>query len=176
VREQLPLTEFDEGSLAGLRALCRLDRAALVRRAGRVGPFVYPQLTAVSIYRVARLLRVRGHRRLASATALVNQFLTGAELSPLAVIGPGFQIVHTWGVIVGPTVVAGRNLTLFGGVLIGSLLAEGFPRLGDDVVVFAKASILGPIEIGGDSRIGAHALCLSDVPAGAVAKGIPART
>jgi serine O-acetyltransferase len=168
------LSGFDEGTVAGVRRLFALDREALVRRTGRSAPFVYPQLTVVGLYRLARFFRVRGHPRLAAASGGIAQLLTGAEVSPMAVIGPGFQVVHTYGVIVAATVVAGRNLTLYGGVVLGTTMVGVSPQLGDDVIIYAKASVLGPIRVGSGSRVGAHALCLTDVPAGAVAKGIPA--
>jgi serine acetyltransferase len=63
---------------------------------------------------------------------------------------------HPVGVIVGDGVVAGSNLVLGAGTLLGANSfyesrtrpRVGFPTLGDDVFVFAKASIIGPVDVG----------------------------
>ena len=52
---------------------------------------------------------------------------------------------------------------------------DGAPVIGDDVVIGAGAVILGNIHIGDGARIGANAVVLNDVPAGAVAVGVPAK-
>jgi serine O-acetyltransferase len=49
------------------------------------------------------------------------------------------------------------------------------PRLGRGVNVGAGAKILGAVRVGDGAAIGANAVVLDDVPAGAVAIGIPAR-
>jgi serine O-acetyltransferase len=176
-----PLDDFREGAVTGLLALLRADAAATRTRRGRLGPFLYPNYLATATYRLARFARLRGAVALARMIAGIGQWLTGAELEPIAVVGPGFVIAHTNGVILGQGVRAGRNLYLHGGVLLGSTSNEsrtratsGFPTVGDDVTVFAKASVLGPIHVGDRAVIGAHALVLRDVPPDSTARGVPA--
>jgi serine O-acetyltransferase len=50
----------------------------------------------------------------------------------------------------------------------------GAPRVGDRVVIGAGAKIIGEIEIGDDSRIGANAVVVRSVPPGSIAVGVPA--
>ena len=49
------------------------------------------------------------------------------------------------------------------------------PTVGDRVTIGTGARVLGNIEIGDDVQIGANSVVVKDVPAGAVATGIPAR-
>lgn len=49
------------------------------------------------------------------------------------------------------------------------------PKLGERVDVGAGAKILGNLETGNDAVIGANAVVLLDIPAGATAVGIPAK-
>lgn len=49
------------------------------------------------------------------------------------------------------------------------------PILWDRVTIYAGAKIIGRVNIGDDVIIGANAVVLNDVPAGAVAVGFPAR-
>ena len=47
--------------------------------------------------------------------------------------------------------------------------------VGERVQIGAGAKILGPIEAGDDAHVGANAVVVDDVPAGATVVGIPAR-
>ncbi|MEA2283036.1 MAG: serine O-acetyltransferase [Solirubrobacteraceae bacterium] len=167
------LDDVAEGSVPGLITLLRADAAATRVRRGRFGPFVYPDYVATAAYRLARFVRVRGAVATARAISVIAHGLTGAELDPIAVVGPGFVIAHTHGVVLGQGVRAGRDLYLHGGAVLGSTSA-GFPTLGDDVTVFAKASVIGPIHVGDRAVVGAHALVLDDVPPDSTARGLPA--
>ena len=165
-----------------LRSTFAADLAAARRqKSGRLVPFLFPNVFAVAMYRLASALRTRGAVRTARLATVVAHVLTGAEIDPQAVIGAGLFLEHTTGVVVGPGVVAGRNVVLGAAVLLGSRPESqsrprtGFPMLGDNVTVWSKASIIGPVRVGDYAIIGAHALVLDDVPPNTVARGIPAR-
>lgn len=66
---------------------------------------------------------------------------------------------------------------LYQHVTIGALEdgSEEVPLIGDDVVIGAGATLLGPIKVGSGAKIGAGAVVLSDVPTGATAVGVPAK-
>jgi serine O-acetyltransferase len=49
------------------------------------------------------------------------------------------------------------------------------PKIGDGVLLGAGATVLGPVDIGAGSQIGAGTLVISDLPAHCVAVGVPAR-
>ena len=54
-------------------------------------------------------------------------------------------------------------------------VAKGFQPLGDRVFVGAGAKIVGAVTIGSHAKIGANAVVVDDIPAGATAVGVPAR-
>lgn len=98
--------------------------------------------------------------------------VTGVDISYEARIGPGLVLVHGHQVI--GAITAGENLFVHDGVLIGAV--EGhFPTLENDVMLGARAVIVGSIHLGAGCRIGAGAVVVKDVPTGATAVGNPAR-
>ncbi len=138
----------------------------------------YPGVHAVWAYRVAhRMWREPGLRLPARLLSQVARFLTGIEIHPGAQLGRRLFIDHGMGVVVGETAMVGDDVVLFhGSTLGGKSMKRGkrHPTLGDGVVVGAGAKILGPVWIGDGARIGANAVVVKDVPAGAVAVGVPA--
>lgn len=60
-------------------------------------------------------------------------------------------------------------------VTVGMRNEWAFPEIGDDVFIGAGARVLGGIVVGDGARIGANAVVIQDVPAGATVVGIPAR-
>lgn len=103
--------------------------------------------------------------------------LTGIDLPCEAKVGRRLRIDHFGGIVVSGDAVIGDDVILRNGVTIGLKRTNerGAPVIGNRVDIGAGAKILGPIRIGDDAVIGANAVVVHDVPAGAVAVGIPAR-
>jgi serine O-acetyltransferase len=99
--------------------------------------------------------------------------ITGADIPLGCVIGGGLLLPHPNGVVIHVDAEIGPNCLIFQQVTLGALRG-GVPKLGGHVDVGAGAKILGAIRIGDDVLIGANAVVLEDVPAGATAVGIPA--
>ncbi len=138
----------------------------------------YPGFHAVLLHRVGHWLWKRGAKLLARVISWLNRLLTGIEIHPAAVIGPYCFIDHGHGVVIGETAVIGARVTLYHDVTLGgTALTPGkrHPTLQDDVVVGAGARVLGPITVGQGAHIGANAVVVMDVTAGATMVGIPAR-
>lgn len=145
------------------------------------GPFVvalsYQGVHALWYHRVAHILWLGGHKRLARLVSQRARRRTGIEIHPGALIGRRVFIDHGMGVVIGETAIVGNDVLLFHGVTLGgTTMSHGkrHPTIGDRVVVGAGAKILGALYIGSDSRIGANAVVVKDVPNGATAVGIPA--
>ena len=139
---------------------------------------VYSGLHAVWAHRVAH--RMWQHERLKTPARVLSQVsraLTGIEIHPGATIGRRFFIDHGMGVVIGETAEIGDDVMLYHGVTLGGRSLEKVkrhPTLGDGVVVGAGAKILGPVEIGAGSAVGANAVVVKDTPADSIATGIPA--
>ncbi|HEY2253171.1 MAG TPA: serine acetyltransferase [Planctomycetaceae bacterium] len=91
-----------------------------------------------------------------------------------AEFGPGFVLIHSQGVVINGQVRGGSNVFIEHQVTIGADRRQS-PLLGNDVFIGAGAKIIGAVTIGDGARVGANAVVVQDVPAGATVVGIPAR-
>lgn len=98
----------------------------------------------------------------------------GLDISPDIPIGGGLYIAHPVGTVVHAESI-GRNCSIIAAVTIGMRNKHEFPVLEDNVFIGAGARVLGGITLGENSVIGANAVVVKDVPAGATAVGIPAK-
>jgi serine O-acetyltransferase len=136
----------------------------------------YPGLHAVWAHRVEHWLWQHGLKLIARWGSHSTRFFTGIEIHPGATIGDGFFIDHGMGVVIGETAEVGHNVTIYHGVTLGGTnLNKGkrHPTIEDDVVIGAGAKILGAINIGRNSRIGANAVVVKSVPPDSVVVGVP---
>ncbi len=102
--------------------------------------------------------------------------VTQAEISLKADIGGGLMMPHPNGIVIHPSVVLGPNCLIFQQCTLGTVgHKSGAPHVGGHVDIGAGARILGPVQIGDHAKIGANAVVVKDVPAGAVASGVPAQ-
>jgi serine O-acetyltransferase len=135
------------------------------------------------------LSSIRDHQRYRASTnpfrapwrvwaAMRHRFwsiVTGADIPLNCQIGGGLELPHPNGIVLHPMAHLGPNCMLMQQVTIGTRGVGGVPYLGGHVDVGPGAKILGPVRIGDHARIGANAVVLCDVPAGATAIGVPAR-
>ncbi|HHU09612.1 MAG TPA: serine O-acetyltransferase [Intrasporangiaceae bacterium] len=141
--------------------------------------FNSPGLHAIWSHRVAH--RMWQHKPLKPAARLLStasRAITGVEIHPGAQIGRRFFIDHGMGVVIGETSEIGDDVMLYHGVTLGGrslAKVKRHPTVGSGVTVGAGAKILGAVEIGDGVQIGANSVVVKDIPAGAVATGIPAQ-
>lgn len=138
--------------------------------------FAYPGVHAIWGHRINHWLWQRGARLIARITAEITRILTGVEIHPGAVLGHGLFIDHATGVVIGETAEVGEDVTIYHGVTLGGSgrdTGKRHPTIGDRVIIGAGAKVLGAIKIGDDSRIGANAVVVKEVPSSAVVIGVP---
>lgn len=155
--------------------LCALQRDPAARNAMEVF-FNYSGLHAIWFYRVSHWLWQKKRHFLARWLSQFARWITGVEIHPGASIGRRLFIDHGMGVVIGETAEVGSDVTLYHGVTLGGVSLEKgkrHPTLEDRVVVGAGAKILGAINIGEFSRIGANAVVVKDVPPNSVVIGVP---
>jgi serine O-acetyltransferase len=140
--------------------------------------FLYPGLHAIWMHRLAHFLWRRKRLFLGRLVSHVNRWLTGVEIHPGAHVGCRFFIDHGMGVVIGETAEIGDDVLMYQGVVLGGTSVEKtkrHPTIGNNVVIGAGATVLGPITVGDDARIGAGSVVIKSVPAGVTIVGVPGR-
>ncbi len=138
--------------------------------------FCYPGVSAIIHHRLAHELYLLGLTLLARVIAESAHSSTGIDIHPGAKIGERFFIDHGTGVVIGETAVIGSRVRLYQGVTLGAksfpvdergALIKGqirHPVIEDDVVIYAGATIRGPVTIGAGSTIGGNVWLTRSVP------------
>lgn len=139
----------------------------------------YPCILAIATYRIAHELWIRGVPIIPRIMTEYAHSITGIDIHPGAKIGRNFFIDHGTGVVIGETTEIGDNVKIYQGVTLGALsfprdergkIVKGLkrhPSVGNNVVIYAGATILGgETVIGDDAIIGGNAWITSSIPPG----------
>ena len=139
---------------------------------------LYPGLKAIRLHRLANWFYRHNMFFMARWISQRASKKTGVEIHPAVKIGKRFFIDHGTGVVIGETAVIGDDVTIYQGVTLGGTgkdTGKRHPTIGNNVMIGAGAKVLGPLEIGDNSRIAAGAVVLHDIPQNSTAVGVPAR-
>ncbi len=154
---QLP--EILELLLGDLDAIYEGDPAAESRMEIAIS---YLSYQAIVIYRLAHPFYEAGVPIIPKLMSEYAHKLTGVDIHPGAQIGKNFFIDHGTGIVIGESAVIGDNVKIYQGVTLGALsLKEGrdlrfvkrHPTIGNRVVIYANATILGGDTVIGDGVI-----------------------
>ena len=133
----------------------------------------YPGFRAIATYRISHILYQMGyiiHARYISETAHSQ---TGIDIHPAANIGFPFFIDHGTGIVVGQTSTIGKRVKMYQCVTLGAISLSNadelrgvvrHPQIGNDVTLYAGASLLGAITVGNNVTIGSNVFLTEDVP------------
>jgi serine O-acetyltransferase len=102
----------------------------------------------------------------------------GIEIHPNTKIGYGFYIGHFGGIVINERTIIGNNCNISQGVTIGQINRgekKGTPTIEDEHYIGPGAKIIGKINIGHNSAIGANAVVVKDVFPNTTVGGIPAK-
>lgn len=140
--------------------------------------FTYSGVHALSWHRVANAMYRMRLRFLARAVSQWAKFTTGIEIHPAAKIAPGVFIDHGSGVVIGETTEVETGCVIYQGATLGGTGKESgkrHPTIRKNCIISCGAKVLGAIEVGEGSRIGAGAVVLKNIPPYATVVGVPGR-
>ncbi len=147
--------------------------------------FTYPGFHSMLFHRICHFLWNIKLKFFSRIISYFSRIITSIEIHPAASIGSGFFIDHGAGLVIGETSKVGNNVTIYQQATLGGIAPsinsnsqkelKRHPTIGDNVIIGSGAQILGPVTIGKNSRIGANAVVLNDVPEDTTFVGIPAR-
>ncbi len=129
---------------------------------------------AMVMYRLMQASQRAHLAPLAMVFNKLNGFFGRCIIGRGAEFGPGFVLIHSYGVVINSAVSAGSDIRIEHLVTIGAERGES-PVLGDNVFIGAGAKIVGAVTIGSNVKIGANAVVTKDIPDNVTAVGIPAR-
>ena len=104
----------------------------------------------------------------------LNAVICGCVIGMNARFGKRFIIIHSVGITINSAVIAGDDVVLESGVVIGAEKGRS-PRIGDRVFFGSGAKVLGGITIGSDVVVGANAVVIKNVQSSVVIGGVPAK-
>lgn len=172
--EQLP--RIRELLMKDVEALYEGDPAAESREEVMI---CYPGFYAISIYRLAHELQKLQTPLIPRIMTEFAHEKTGIDIHPGATIGEYFFIDHGTGIVIGETTTIGDHVKLYQGVTLGARSFEldengnpvkkikRHPDIGNHVVIYANATILGGDTVIGDRCvIGGNTWLTHSVPAG----------
>ncbi len=139
--------------------------------------FSYPGIYAIYVYRIAHVLYEMKVPYIPRIMTEHAHSKTGIDINPGAKIGEYFFIDHGTGIVIGETTEIGSHVKIYQGVTLGALSTmkgqalagvKRHPTIGDYVVIYANATVLG-----GDTVIGDHAVIAGNT---FITKSIPENT
>ena len=140
----------------------------------------YPGLFAVMCYRFGHLLYKYGINYLPRLICEFAHSKTGIDIHPAAEIDHSFFIDHGTGIVIGESSIIGNNVSIYHGVTLGATslhkghLLKGtkrHPTIGNNVIIYANATILGGnTNIGDNCIIGSNTFITSSIHSNSIVK------
>ena len=134
---------------------------------------------ALALHRIAHYYWNHDKKEVAEFLQSRGSRVTSIDIHPGATIDFGVVLDHGTGIVIGETATIGHDVYILHGVTLGaSSKREGerrHPRIGNNVLLGANATVIGPIEVGDNCQIGADATVTKDVPENQIIVGLNKR-
>ena len=164
-------------------AALRADLSAVFQRDPACASYVqaflfFKGFHALQCYRAAHWLWKNDRKVMALYFQNRMSDLFSVDIHPAARLGRGIMIDHATGIVIGETAVVEDDVSMLHGVTLGGTgkdEEDRHPKVRRGVLIGVGAKILGNIEIGEYSRVGAGSVVLKPVPPQTTVAGVPAR-
>ena len=176
---------FDDAIAAGASfgQAVRADLSAVFERDPACHSYLdaflfYKGFHALECYRVAHWLWQDGRQAMALFLQSRISQLFAVDVHPAAKIGRGIMFDHATGIVIGETAVVEDDVSIMQDVTLGGTGKESgdrHPKIRRGVLLSLGAKILGNIEVGEYSRVGAGSVVLKPIPPHCTAVGVPAK-
>lgn len=133
---------------------------------------------ALQIHRIAHVLWQTDRRDLALLIQSRNSEVFGVDIHPACKIGKGVMFDHATGIVIGETAIVEDNVSIMQSVTLGGTgneIGERHPKVRSGVLIGAGAKVLGNIEVGENSKVGAGSVVLKPVAPNTTVAGVPAQ-
>ena len=133
---------------------------------------------AIQVQRIAHTLWHAGRRVMALALQSRASEVLAVDIHPAAKMGKGVLLDHGTGVVIGQTAEVGNYVSILQNVTLGGTgkeTGDRHPKVSDNVLIGANATVLGNIRIGKGAQVAAGSLVLKPVPPHTMVAGSPAK-
>lgn len=133
---------------------------------------------SIQVHRLANYLWTHSRKALASFIQSRNSEVFAVDIHPGCTLGMGIMFDHATGIVIGETCIIDDDVSILQHVTLGGTgneQGDRHPKVRSGVLISAGAKVLGNIEIGCGSKIGAGSVVLSDVRPHTTVVGVPAR-
>lgn len=170
-------------SQEGIREAAQADLCALRERDPACRKFSQALLYfkgyhAIQTQRIAHALWKQKRTVMAAALQSRSSEVFAVDIHPAAKIGKGVLIDHGTGVVIGETAEIGNNVSILQNVTLGGTgkqHGDRHPKIRDNVLIGASATILGAITVGKGAQVAAGSLVLKPVDPKTMVAGSPAK-
>jgi len=142
-------------------------------------PFLFYQgFHALQAHRVAHWVWTQGRKTLAQFFQNQISVTLGIDIHPAAQMGSGIMFDHATGIVIGETAVVEDDVSILHSVTLGGTgksSGDRHPKIRPGVLLSAGCKIIGNIDVGKNSKVGAGSVMPTHVPPNVTAAGVPAK-
>ena len=133
---------------------------------------------ALQAHRVSHSLWRQGRHDAAHWLSAQVALTLAVDIHPAVPIGQGVMLDHATGIVIGETAIIEDDVSILHGVTLGATgkqRGDRHPKVRRGTLLGAGSTVLGNIEIGCMSTVGAGSVVVKSVPPYATVAGVPAK-